>query len=180
MTGQAAAIEAAGRKAASSAGLRRGSDYVEAIRADGRRVFINGELVTDVTSHPAFRGAVRSIARLYDIAAAPENRELMTFASPTTGAPVLRCYQVPRSVDDLRTIRRMLERWAEATFGLMGRAPDHVAGFFAGFAAKPQIFAAAGQAFADNVARFHAFARDHHLYVAYAIVPPQIDRSKPA
>jgi aromatic ring hydroxylase len=28
------------------------------------------------------------------------------------------------------------ETWAEATFGLMGRTPDHVAGFIAGYAAK--------------------------------------------
>ncbi len=74
----------------------------------------------------------------------------------------------------------MSERWAEATFGLMGRTPDHVAGFFAGFAAKPSVFAAAGREFAENVMRFYEYARDNHLYVSYAIVPPQIDRSKPA
>ena len=37
------------------------------------------------------------MARLYDIAAAPENRELMTFTSPKTGAPVLRAYQIPQT-----------------------------------------------------------------------------------
>ena len=33
----------------------------------------------------------------------------------------------------------MIQRWTEHTFGLMGRTPDHVAGFFAGFAANPGI-----------------------------------------
>ena len=37
-----------------------------------------------------------------------------------------------------------------------------------------------GQHFADNISRLYAHLRDNHLYVAYAIVPPQIDRSKPA
>jgi 4-hydroxyphenylacetate 3-monooxygenase len=161
-------------------GLRTGAQYIDAIREDGRRVFIDGEVVRDVTRHPAFREPVRQIARLYDIAAAPEHRTLMTFPVPSTGRPALRCWQIPRNAADLATRRAMLERWAEATFGLMGRTPDHVAGFFAGFAAKPAIFAAAGPQWAENVVRFYEFARDRHLYLSYAIVPPQIDRSKPA
>lgn len=168
------------RSAAPGGGVRTGAQYIEAIRNDGRHVVHDGEVIRDVTSHPAFRGAVRSVARLWDIAADPAEREVMTFPSPKTGAPVLRCYQIPRSAADLSARRKMSERWAEATFGLIGRAPDHVAGFLAGFAAKPGFFAAAGKAFAENVTRFYERARDEHLYVSYAIVPPQIDRSKPA
>ena len=117
---------------------------------------------------------------MWDIAAEPANRELMTYRSPTTGRPVLRCYQIPREPADLAVKHRMMQRWAEATFGLMGRTPDHVAGFFAGFAAKASVFAASGQQYADNVVRFYQYARDNHLYISYALVPPQIDRSKPA
>ena len=160
--------------------MRTGAEYVESLRADGRQVYYDGELVKDVVSHPAFRGAVQSVARLFDIASDPDNREAMTFKSPATGGPVLRCYDIPRTVGDLGTRRRMHERWAEATFGLMGRTPDHVASFFSGFAAKPSVFAPGGQAFVENVVRYHQYARDRHLYLAYAIVPPQIDRSKPA
>src|SRR5947209_12380562 len=104
----------------------------------------------------------------------------MTFVSPKTGEPVLRAYQIPRSHADLRARRLFSETWAEATFGLMGRTPDHVAGFFCGYAATPQVFAAAGKQFADNAVACYEHMRDNHLYAAYAIVPPQIDRSKPA
>src|SRR4051812_24564929 len=107
--------------------MRTGADYLKSLR-DGRQVFVEGDRVADVTAHPAFREAARSIARLYDIAAAPENRERMTFASPKTGEPVLRAYQIPRQHADLRARRLFSETWAEATFGLMGRTPDHVAG----------------------------------------------------
>jgi 4-hydroxyphenylacetate 3-monooxygenase len=161
-------------------GLRTGAQYLDEIRDDGRQVIYDGEVVSDVTTHPAFRGAARSLAGLWDTAAAPENRELMTYTSPKTGKPVLRCYHVPETPEDLRPRRRMLQRWAEQTFGLMGRTPDHVAGFFSGFAAKPSFFAAAGQAYADNLTAFYEYARDNHLYISYAIVPPQIDRSKPS
>src|SRR4051812_33658084 len=85
--------------------LRTGADYLKSLR-DGRKVLVDGEWVADVTEHPAFREAARSVARLYDIAAAPENRELMTFPSPKTGAPVLRAYQIPKTAADLRARRR--------------------------------------------------------------------------
>jgi len=38
-----------------------GAEYVESLR-DGRDVYIDGERVADVTAHPAFRNAVRSVA----------------------------------------------------------------------------------------------------------------------
>ena len=172
-------IGAKARRVAS--GMRSGKDYLRAIANDGRRVYLDGELVKDVSTHRAFRGAVRSVARLYDVAAERENRQLMTFTSPTSGGPVLRCYQIPETAADLAASRCMSERWAEETFGLMGRTPDHVARFLTGFAAKASIFAdAAGQSFADAMVRYYEYARDNHLYLSYAIVPPQIDRSKPA
>ena len=159
--------------------LRTGAEYLASLN-DGRQVFLDGERVADVSKHKAFREAARSVARLYDIAAAPDNRELMTFTSPKTGQPVLRAFQIPKTHADLRQRRLFSEKWAEATFGLMGRTPDHVAGFFCGYAGVPEVFAKGGQRFADNVVAFYEKMRDEHLYVSYAIVPPQIDRSKPA
>jgi 4-hydroxyphenylacetate 3-monooxygenase len=164
---------------AAAPSLRTGLEYLRSLR-DGRQVFVDGEPVKDVTEHRAFRQAARSLANLFDIAADPGMRERMTFPSPKTGAPVLRAYQIPRSHAELRARRLFSETWAEATFGLMGRTPDHVAGFFCGYAVAPGVFAAGGQEFADNVVAFYEKMRDNHLYASYAIVPPQIDRSKPA
>ena len=74
--------------------MRTGAEYLCSLN-DGRRVFVDGEAVKDVTAHPAFRQAARSIASLYDIAAAPQLRERMTFTSPKTGKPVQRAWQIP-------------------------------------------------------------------------------------
>ena len=142
--------------------LRTGAEYLRSLN-DGRQVFVDGERVADVTKHPAFREAARSVARLYDIAAAPEMRDRMTFPSPKTGGPVLRAFQIPRNHVDLRARRLFSETWAEATFGLMGRSPDHVASFFTGYAAVPNVFAVGGQNLADNVVAFYEFIRDNHL-----------------
>lgn len=160
--------------------LRTGASFLAELKARPRSIFVDGEKVTDPTEHPAFRGAARSLARLFDFAAAPENRELMTFESPDTGGPVWRCYQIPKTHADLRAKRIAAEAWAGQSFGLMGRTPDHVSNFFCGFAAKPEFFAAGGSQYAENVVNFYKHLRDEHRYVTYAIVPPQVDRSKPA
>src|SRR4030088_2974170 len=164
---------------ASPSTMRTGAQYLRSLD-DGRQIFLDGERIGKVVEHPAFREAARNMAKLCDIAGGPELRERMTFPSPKTGAPVWRAYQIPRSHADLKARRLFSETWAEASFGLMGRTPDHVGGFFTGFAAVPGVFAAGGQQFADNVVRFYEHLRDNHLYASYAIVPPQIDRSKPA
>jgi 4-hydroxyphenylacetate 3-monooxygenase len=156
--------------------LRTGDDFLSDLRRSSRSIYVDGERVSNPVDHPAFRDGARSLARLFDFAAAQENRELMTFPSPDTGAPVWRCYQIPRSHAELRTKRIAAEKWAELSFGLMGRTPDHVANFFAGYAAKPRLFGK----LAGNLLAFYRHARDTHRYLTYAIVPPQIDRSKPA
>src|SRR5579859_2780787 len=155
---------------------RSGQDFLARLKAGGRSIYVDGERVSDPAGHPAFREGARSLARLFDFAAAPENRDAMTFASPDTGEPVWRCWQIPRSHAELRAKRIAAEKWAELTFGLMGRTPDHVANFFAGYAAKPSVFGK----FSENLLAFYRHARDTHAYITYAIVPPQIDRSKPA
>ena len=57
--------------------LMTGAEYLESLR-DAREVYIYGERVRDVTKHPAFRNAARSIVRLYDSLHDPAQRELLT------------------------------------------------------------------------------------------------------
>ncbi|MBL0923769.1 MAG: 4-hydroxyphenylacetate 3-hydroxylase [Sphingomonadaceae bacterium] len=161
--------------------MRTGAQFLASIKNDGRRVYHDGEMITDVTTHPAFREAARSIARLFDVASDPANRELMTYTSPTTGKPVNRIWQIPYSIEDLNLRRSALERWSEETLGFMGRSPDHVAQFFMGFATDIETMSRGGaNPYAENIIPFYEFARDNDAYITYTIVPPQIDRSKPA
>src|SRR2546428_11279399 len=135
---------------------------------------MNGMVVRDVTELPALQGAIRSIAGVYDLAAAPDNRTVMTFPSPATGAPVNMSFLMPRTPEDLAARRRAHRLWADATFGLMGRSPDHVAGFMTGFALCPALFARGDKRLGDHVVRQHAYLRDHDLYTGYVIIPPPI------
>ena len=42
-----------------------GEEYLKSLQ-DGREIYIYGERVKDVTTHPAFRNAAASIAQMYD------------------------------------------------------------------------------------------------------------------
>src|SRR5438876_11095667 len=94
--------------------VRTGAEYIASLR-DDRTVYMHGERVRDVTEHPALQGAIRSIASLYDLAAPPENRAVMTFPSPATGAPGNMSFLMPRIPGGLVARRRADRLWAGAT-----------------------------------------------------------------
>jgi 4-hydroxyphenylacetate 3-monooxygenase len=159
--------------------MRRGDEYVEGLR-DGRAVFLDGERVADVTTHPAFAEPIRRIAERYDLARSPEHQPITMYVDPDSGGRYGTMWLIPRTAEDLEARRRVHRFWAEASYGLMGRTPDHVACVITAFAGAPQFFARGGERFAANVLRFYEKARAEDLYLSYAIVPPQIDRSQPA
>ena len=128
---------------------RIGEEFVRGLR-DGRTVVFDGERVTDVTTHPAFAGGIRSVALLYDLAHDPANRELMTYPSPRDGRPINKSWLVPRTREDLAARRRAIKFWADASYGFLGRSPDHVASFFAGFAGSPEFYERGGKQFAEQ------------------------------
>jgi 4-hydroxyphenylacetate 3-monooxygenase len=157
--------------------MRTGDSYREAL-ADGRQVIVDGSPVADVAGHPAFAGIVRSVAALYDHAADAANG--MAWPLPETGGKANAAFLLPRSRDDLARRRRAIARWARCTHGFVGRSPDHVAGFLAGFASAPEVFTTDERDFGANVVAFYRRVLEEDLYVTYVIIPPQVDRSATA
>lgn len=152
--------------------------HVESLR-DGREVFLNGAKVEDVTTHAAFKGAVASVAKLYDFQSRPENSDLMTY-DIGNGKRANRIWQLPHKYEDLLERRRGLEAWTALHAGFMGRAPDHVASCIAGMYMGLPIFESYDPARAKALADYYHFARDNNLYLTYVIINPQADRSKTA
>src|SRR5580658_3465263 len=105
---------------------KTGADHIRSLQ-DGRTVYVNGKLVDDVTTHPAYRNAAASAALLYDYQSSPENLELMTFIPEGATRQVNRCWQMPHDYDELLQRRKALQAWARVSYGFLGRSPDHVA-----------------------------------------------------
>jgi len=78
-----------------------GAEYLESLR-DDREVYVYGERVADVTAHPAFRNAARSIARLYDSLHDPKHKEVLTTPTDTgSGSFTHKLFRVAQSREDL-------------------------------------------------------------------------------
>jgi len=157
--------------------MRSAKDYLSSLK-DGRAIYINGESVSDVTTHHAFRNVATSMAGLFDFASAPANQELMTFDN--NGARANRIWQLPTSYAELVERRKALEAWASLHAGFMGRAPDHVASCISGLYMGLDVFKAYDPARAAALDSYYRYARDKDLYLTYVIINPQADRSKGA
>jgi 4-hydroxyphenylacetate 3-monooxygenase len=158
--------------------MKTGARHIQGLR-DDRTVFINGERVSDVTCHPAFARSVQSVAKLYDYAASPENREVMTFEAPGA-ARVNRIWQLPESYAELVQRRKALEAWGTLHAGFFGRAPDYIGSCLSGMYMGLDVFEAYDKDRARAFADYYAYARDHDLYLTSLFNNPQADRSKSA
>jgi len=156
-------------------GVRNGADYIASLR-DGRSVWIDGERIRDVTVDRRFRGAIQSIADLYDIQCQPALQERMTFRSPTSGARVGRSFMLPRSAEDLRLRREMMKTWMDAVGGMMGRTPDFLNVMVSAHASAYELFAAGGEQFGRNIRDYHEFIRENDLALTHSLVSPDIDK----
>ena len=82
-----------------------GAEYLESIR-DGREIWIYGEKVKHVTTHPAFRNTARMLARLYDA----------LHAADAAGAAAIWMEAPPQS-EDWRDVQDRLARAASVDPG---------------------------------------------------------------
>ena len=157
--------------------MRTGEQYLRSLQ-DDRTVYVDGRAVEDVSTHPAFSGVTKSIAAVFDAAADPQQD--MTFNSPESGGEANKAFMIPRSREDLSARRRAISALAGITHGFVGRGPDHVAAFMAGFASAPEVFDRGERSFGENVSRYYRRLLAEDLFVTYTIIPPQIERGTTA
>ena len=118
-----------------------GDEYLESLR-DGREIWIYGQRVGDVTTHPAFRNSARSVARLYDALHDPEYKDVLTVPTDTgNGGFTHPFFRVPYSKDDLRASRDAIAAWQRLTYGWLGRSPDYKGSFLGTLGADADFYA---------------------------------------
>ena len=154
-----------------------GKEYLESLK-DDREVWIYGERVKDVTTHPAFRNSARSIARLYDALHDPAQRSMLTtrdrHRERRVHASLLSSRRRPRNVS--LAGRDAIAAWQQLTYGFMGRSPDYKASFLATLGANAEFFAP----YQENARRWYREAQERVLFLNHAIVHPPVDRTRPA
>ena len=148
---------------------RTGAEYIANMKENGPEVYLHGKLVKDVTTHPALRGGVETLARMYDMQHDPAIRDEMTYVSPTTGDRVGTSFITPRTRDDLDARRTMMRHWARATFGMMGRSPDFMNVSIMAMAAAGDYFAQNRPEFKDNIINYYEHIRENDLVLTHTL-----------
>ena len=155
---------------------RTGQEYITGLKVHPREVWIDGQRVEDVTTHPALRNGVKSVAALYDMQHDPAIREEMTYTSPTTGHPVGLSFQIPRTIEDLVRRRKMMEHWAWSSCGMMARSPDFLNIIFSSWAGAAGYFAQNRPEFEKNVTNYYEYIRENDLALTHALINLQRSR----
>jgi 4-hydroxyphenylacetate 3-monooxygenase len=156
---------------------RTGQQYIDGLRAQEREVWLGGERVRDVTKHKGLSGGVRAIARLYDMQYEPELRDVMTYKSPTSGEPVGRSFDTPKTREALETRTRMMLNWARATCGMMGRSPDFMNVTFAAWGAAADYYGEKRPEFGENMRRYVEYLRENDVTLTHALINFQRSRN---
>src|SRR5579883_3420465 len=151
-----------------------GAEFLESLR-DGREVYIYGERVKDVTTHPAFRNAAASVALLYDALHDKEHKEVLTAPTDTgSGGYTHKYFKAARSREEVIAQRDAIAAWARLSYGWMGRSPDYKAAFLNTLGANAEFYVQ----YAANARDWHKRGQEAVLYLNHALVNPPIDRNK--
>ena len=146
-----------------------GTEYLESLR-DGRVLYLGSERVEDVTSHPAFRNAAGTFAKIQDALRDPANRDMLTYEED--GARHAFYWLKPRSREDLVWRWRAHRYVADLTYGMIGRTQDFYAGFVTALAMQPEALDTGSHRFGANVVAYYEHLRDNDLFICNAVTPP--------
>jgi len=155
---------------------KTGAQYISRLSEMSTEVWIRGERIEDVTTHPALRNGVRSVADLYDMQLDSGLREEMTYASPTDGEPVGLSFLIPRTVEDLERRRAMMTRWAWSSCGMMARTPDFLNVAITAWAGGAEYFGQNRPEFKKNVLDYYEFIRENDITLTHTLVNLQKSR----
>jgi 4-hydroxyphenylacetate 3-monooxygenase len=156
--------------------LRTGQQYLEGLR-DGRKVYLNGELVEDVTATPGLGELAHTVARLYDMQHEGVHADLFAFDTPE-GDRRSRAWWQPRSQSDLRLRQRYTQTQGRLTGGMFGRLPEYVPLFHLGMLDVKDAFAAGDPRYLSNIERYFEEAASADRSLSHAFVDLQSDPSQ--
>ncbi len=156
--------------------LRTGDEYRESIR-DGRRVFINGERVEDVPSHPMFKPLVDIRARIYDMAHDPKTADIMTYEED--GEKFAIGLKPPKSQQDWWEKRRATDAIFEDINGVVTRVGDETVGEMWSLFDGQDVLNEVDPQFSDNIGRHIDKVVKGDPFHVSANTDPKGDRSKP-
>ncbi|MGN8116741.1 4-hydroxyphenylacetate 3-hydroxylase family protein [Labrys sp. 22185] len=155
--------------------LRTGQQYRDSIR-DGRRIWINGERVKDVTVHPQFKPLVDIRARIYDLAHEDATRDILSYEE--NGERYSVGLKLPHSQNDWHAKRLATDTILEDVGGVVTRVGDETAGEMWSLYDGQDILNEVDPRFSVNIRNHIQRVVDRDPFHVSANTDPKGDRSK--
>ncbi len=144
------------------------SRYIDSLRGT-REIWVHGERVDDLTTHPVFQNNAHMFARQYHALHDPKrNTKLLTPTDTGSDGETHCFFRVPRRIDDLAAEREALSEWARIVYGWAGQSPEEGASLIVALGAAPEVF---GQ-FESNARHWYRKASEQALFFHHAIQQP--------
>ncbi|MFT4468933.1 4-hydroxyphenylacetate 3-hydroxylase family protein [Arthrobacter sulfonylureivorans] len=157
--------------------IRTGDEYRDSIR-DGRQVWIDGEQVSDVTTHPMFKPIVDVRARIYDLAHEAESQQVMTYADEETGELNAIANKLPKTRQDWIDKRAAVDLVQREAGGVVTRVGDETIGEMWSLYDGQDVLNEVDPRFSENIRRHISRSIKADPFHVSANTDPKGDRSK--
>ncbi len=158
-------------------GLRTVDEYRAGLR-DGRRVYVAGRRVEDVTTDPMLSVTVAHSAEVFALAQDPTLRAQFVFDDPELGEPASAYFRIPRSAEALRARGDLIEehtRRQRSTFNITKAVGTDA--LLALLVVAPEVDRALGTSYLERVRRYRNDCARRDVTTALAQTDVKGDRS---
>jgi aromatic ring hydroxylase len=162
--------------------IRTGAQFLESLR-DGRCVFVGGEQIDDLTTHPKTKDYAQRLAEYYDLHHDPEYEDQLTFVDED-GQRYSKTWLLPRSPDDVAEHRQYHEFWfRHFAGGAMTRLPASQNTVYFTLIDDPEPWAdhsidTEHVPIVQNIQENWEFLRSNDLFTSPLFIDVQQDRSR--
>ncbi len=157
--------------------IRTGDEYRESIR-DGREVWIDGERVRDVTTHPSLKPIVDARARIYDLAHEDATSAVMSYVDNETGERCPTGSKLPLDKEDWLAKRAAVDVVMDDLGGIVTRVGDETVGEMWSLYDGQDVLNEINPAFSEHIRTHVRRAALEDPFHVSANTDPKGDRSK--
>jgi len=156
-------------------GIRNGEQYLNGLR-DDRDVWLRGEKVTDVTSHPGLGNGAHTLAGFMDRQFDAELQPQITYTENNTRYAM--AFLQAQSPEDVRRRGESFYTWASWSNGMFGRTPDYKNASLTAFASSAEFLAEGRPEFADNLRHYYEYVRSNDKVLTHTLVNPTFSHAQ--
>jgi len=157
--------------------IRTGNEYRESLK-DGREVWIDGERVKDLSTHPVFKPIIDVRSRMYDMAHEAQFQEQLTYRDNETDELNTIYHKPPRTREDWYKKDMALDALIKDIGGIVIRVSDETVGEMWSLFDGQDVLNEVDPQFAKNIERHIIQTTRGDPFHVSANTDPKGDRSK--